>query len=216
MSSFPVSLFSAFSRPTILVAASLLLLAACGHVPLTTMVKLRNFDLLKTDPDGLRVAIIYPDSIKVPEGGARMMLSVRTKASDMVLLEEEVAFEELGPVADNAEFSTNLKPGMRVGIHRIPEKNTPFFKSFQKFMLDKSEAERDKLEGTMSVSVSGCQVAEVLPEKILVSTYLKTAELGSYVPLLRDVDLAELTAEAETQTDPGLQPCAGENVPHTN
>ncbi|CTQ54606.1 hypothetical protein LP7551_03140 [Roseibium album] len=59
----------------------------------------------------------------------------------------------------------------------------------------------------MSISVSGCKVSEQLSEKIRVSTFLKTAEFGSYVHLLRDVDLKEVMANSESQKSPGLELC---------
>ncbi|WP_156958850.1 hypothetical protein [Labrenzia sp. DG1229] len=177
------------------------------------MVKLRDFDLLKTEPDGIRVAVRYPDSIKIPEGAAGMHLTVRTKTDGVLVLEEKVAFEELTSNAEKAELSAELKDGMRIGIYRIPPENIAFFRSFQEFMLSKSKAERDTMEGNMSVSVSGCRVSRQLPGKIPVSTYLKTSELGSYVPLTRDVDLVEVMADAPDADVPGLLPCDKPELP---
>jgi hypothetical protein len=186
---------------------AILTLTACTHVPLATMVKLSTFDMLKTDPVRLRVAIRYPDSIRIPDGGANMLLTIKMKADGTILLEEEVEFEEVVSKLEKAELSSELKQGTRISIYRIPEENMPFFKSFQKLLLSKSEMERDKLEGSMSISVSGCKVSEHLSGKIRVSTFLKTAELGSYAPLLRDVDLKEVMANSESQESPGLELC---------
>ncbi len=188
------------------------LLAACSHVPIATMVKLRNFDLLKTDPGGLRIAVRYPDDIRIPEGGARMHLAVKAKSDGSMLLEERVEFEEIASRADKAELSAELKAGTRISIFRIPERNTPFFKGFQKYMRDKSEAERDALEGTMSISVSACLTSGTVPDKVLVSTFLKSSELGSFVPLLRDVDLAEVISDGTGPEQPDLQPCKPERT----
>lgn len=193
-----------------------LLAAACSHVPLATMVKLRDFDLLKTDPDGIRVAVRYPDSINIPEGAAGMHLTVRTKSDAVLVLEEKVAFEELISNAEKAELGAELKDGTRIGIYRIPPENIAFFRSFQEFMLSKSKAERETMEGNMSVSVSGCRVSRQMPGKIPVSTYLKTSELGSYVPLMREVDLVEVMADAPDVDTPGLLPCDKPELPEMN
>jgi hypothetical protein len=202
------------ARPKeVILVVAILSLTACTHVPLATMVKLSNFDMLKTDPVRLRVAIRYPDSIKIPDGGATMLLTVKMKAGGAKLLEEEIEFEEVDSKLEKAELASELKQGTRIGIYRIQEENTPFFKSFQKLILSKSEVERDKLEGNMSISVSGCKISEQLPEKIHVSTFLKTEELGSYVPLLRDVDLKEVMANRE---NPGLELCKVAEITRLN
>lgn len=192
------------------------LASACSHVPLTTLVKLRDFDLFRTDPDGIRVAVRYPDGIRIPKGGAGMHLTVKMKSDGAVVLEENVAFEELNSKSDKAELGDELQVGMRIGVYRLPAENVPFFKSFQEFMLSKSNAERETMEGSMSVSVKGCRVSEELPEKIPVSTYLKTVELGSYVTLLRDVDLKEVMAEIPDPDNPGLASCGDLDPPETD
>ena len=41
-----------------------LLLAGCGHMPVTSMVKLARVDFVATDPAGLRAAVKLPRTIR--------------------------------------------------------------------------------------------------------------------------------------------------------
>ncbi|CTQ54605.1 hypothetical protein LP7551_03139 [Roseibium album] len=106
-----------WARPRwLFLVMAILTLTACTHVPLATMVKLSTFDMLKTDPVRLRVAIRYPNSLRIPDGGANMLLTVKMKADGTTLLEEEIEFEEVVSKLENAELSSELKQGTRISI----------------------------------------------------------------------------------------------------
>ncbi|QDG74737.1 hypothetical protein [Labrenzia sp. PHM005] len=180
-------------------------LSACGHVPLTTIAKLSQFDMLETNPDALRLAVKYPEGIQIPQGGATMALTLKRKQDGVVLMEEELAFEEVVSKAEKAELSQELQDGWRLEIYRLPEENLPFFRSFQKHMASMSKSEREKVEGTLNIGVSGCLLTAEKPSDIRVSTFLKAAELGGYVTLLRNFDLEEQMTELGGEN--GLDRC---------
>lgn len=185
------------SRVRGLVAAAVVfLVTACSHVPLTTMVKLSDFDVLKTAPETLRIAVKYPDSIRIPEDGARMRLTLQEKASGKMLLAESLAFERVDTPAEKAELAGELETGRRIEIYRLPPAKIPAFAGFQSRLAAMSEAERAAVNGSMDISVDGCLATAKKPASIVVSTYLKAPELGGYVPLLRNADLREMMADA--------------------
>jgi hypothetical protein len=183
------------------------LLSACSHVPVASLVKLANFDLLQTDPSNLRVAVRYPVSIRIPEGGARMELTLKEKASGKVLLEESIAFEKVTSKAEKAELSAELKEGRRVEIYKLPADSIPAFRAFQTRLTTMDKKEREKVEGRMEIGVNGCLAFSEKPSGILISTYLKAEEFGGYIPLLRDVDLEEQMAGAGSKGQRELRPC---------
>lgn len=185
---------------SLLAAGLLLFLAACGHVPLMTLVKLNNFDVLTTEPEHLRVAVKYPDSIRIPKDGARMRLTLREKAGGKVLMKEELAFDRVTSPAEKAELASELQTGRRIEIFRLPPRQVPVFKAFQTRLSSMSKSERDTVEGSLEISVDGCLAAPDGPGRIVVSTFLKAPELGGYVPLVRNADLEEMMA-AEGLTD---------------
>ncbi|ASP35531.1 hypothetical protein [Labrenzia sp. VG12] len=182
--------------------------AACSHVPLTTMVKLSRFDLLKTAPDGLRIAVKYPDSIRIPDGGAQMRLTVTEKSNGEVQLKEEFAFTRVDTAAEKAELAGALQSGWRVEVYRLPAGRIGAFKAFQSHLTDMSKGDREKVDGSMELSVDACLLSATRPDRILVSTFLKASELGGFVPLLKDADLRELMAAEDLDGDAApLGPC---------
>ncbi|MBO9420176.1 MULTISPECIES: hypothetical protein [Stappiaceae] len=181
------------------------LMSACGHVPLATIAKLSQFDMLETDPGALRLAVKYPDAIRIPEGGATIALTIKRKADGTVLMEEKLAFEETESKADKAELSQELQTGYRLEVYRIPEENVPFFRSFQKHMASMSKSDREKVEGNLSIGVTGCLLTDERPSEIRVSTFLKAAELGGFITLVRNFDLEEQMAEIGGED--GLERC---------
>ncbi|MHA7775124.1 hypothetical protein [Roseibium sp. M-1] len=193
--------------PPAFALATALLLATCGHVPIASMVKLADFDLLKTDPAKLRVAVRYPVSIRIPEGGAKMMLTLKDKASGRLLLEERLVFVKVTSRAEKAELSAELQEGRRIEIYRLPEDRIPAFRAFQTRLSAMSKGEREKIEGSMEVSVDGCLAFSEKPSKILISTYLRADELGGFIPLLRDVDLKEQMKSAKGDGEEALPRC---------
>lgn len=200
-------------RSVFLTAAVACLVAACSHVPLTTMVKLSRFDLLKTAPEGLRIAVKYPDSIQIPENGARMRLTVKDKSSGEVRLREDLAFVRVDARDEKVELASELQTGWRVEVYRLPENKVAAFKSFQAYLVSMSDADREKVEGSMDLSVDACLVAPTRPDRIVVSTFLKASEFGGFVPLLRDADLDALMAAEGLDGDRApLGPCPGKKA----
>ena len=188
---------------------SSLALAACSHVPLMTIAKLRNFDMMKTDPGALRIAVKYPDTIHIPEGGATMLLQVARTSDEEVLLREEIEFERVDSNSEKAELSAELQEGWRVDIFRIPEENVPFFHSFQNTLLKMSEKDHNAFEGNLEIGVSGCSVSPEKPADIRITTFLKAPELGSYITLVRNVNLEAQLKELGMEGAETIEPCKG-------
>ncbi|MCK7613354.1 hypothetical protein [Roseibium sediminicola] len=206
--------FPRAAAQVVLAGTCVLFLSACGHVPLATMVKLSDFDFLKTAPETLRIAVKYPDSIRIPEGAAQMRLTLQEKSSGKMLIKEELAFERVETPAEKVELSAELQTGWRLEIYRLPESRINTFKAFQSRLVAMDKAERDKVNGSMDISVDACLAAAKKPEKIVVSTYLKAPELGGYVPLLKNADLQTLMAAEGLEGDAvPLGPCPDNRSP---
>lgn len=198
----------------LLAAALLFFLSACGHVPLATLVKLNDFDFLKTAPETLRIAVKYPDSIRIPEGAAQMRLTLQEKSSGKMLMKEELAFEQVETPAEKAELAAELQTGWHLEIYRLPKSKIPVFKKFQSRLAAMDTAERDKVNGSMDISVDGCLATDKKPDRIVVSTFLKAPELGGYVPLLKNADLQSLMAAEGLDGDAvPLGPCSDSRSP---
>ncbi len=50
------------------------MLAACSHVPVSTMWALRNFDAASVDPAALRAAVRLPETFEPQKGGVTLKI----------------------------------------------------------------------------------------------------------------------------------------------
>jgi hypothetical protein len=164
------------------------ILVSCTHMPMTSLAKLAQIDLGSTDPGQLRAAIKLPRAIEPRPHGVALRIGVRLADGH-----EEFQDFVLREVTDPAEM---------LALHRELDATTRIFA----YRLDSSEAarltafrdelkKRDETSGgrggsiTISVQPDACRSGDLSDRPIYVTTYLRTGETGSYVPLLRDVDL---------------------------
>lgn len=173
----------------ILIAAALA--ASCGHVPLGSLVSLRNFDLETTDPERLRIAVRHPDWIRVIPGGARMVVEQKRKSDGRTVLREEVRFRESAAAEDLVSLGRERRRGTELRVYRVAAEDVQRFADTQAILRRQSPEERAALEGSLSVAVAGCRLPAVPPGPALVSTYLAAKETDGFVPLLRDFDLGK-------------------------
>ncbi|WP_186400103.1 hypothetical protein [Stappia sp. P2PMeth1] len=189
----------------ILIAAALA--ASCGHVPLGSLISLRNFDLETTDPERLRIAVRHPDWIRVIPGGARMVVEQKRKSDGRTVLREEVRFRESAAAEDLVSLGRERRRGTELRVYRVAAEDVQRFADTQAILRRQSPEERAALEGSLSVAVAGCRLPAVPPGPALVSTYLAAKETDGFVPLLRDFDLGKAMIEAGAPEAGPIGPC---------
>ena len=181
-----------------------LMLSACTHVPLGSMVQLSKIDMEKTDMSGLRVALLAPDALDFPEGDAKLTVHLvsRTDAMD-VRQEYALATEPQQPVPP--EIAKAMKSGQRVHFFQLAPRDVQAFSGFQKVISDAKA--RGGSGGSLQIAVGakGC-LTRGLSGSLKLSAFLKTSELDQYLVLLKDVDPAEFAGGEKASRE--LLPCA--------
>jgi hypothetical protein len=86
-------------RGILLVVLNFQLLAACGHMPVTSMVKLARVDFQTTDPEKLRVAVRLPNALRARAEGTVLRVAVRVGKDA-----EEARDFALREITDRAEL----------------------------------------------------------------------------------------------------------------
>ena len=188
----------------------MVLAVACSHVPLSSVVKMSAFRFETTDPAQLRVAVRHPDWIRIPPGGAVMVVEERSKPSGALLYREELVFEQIASRSDLAGLAAARRPGFVMTILRVAASDTELLRALQERLRNASAEERASSTGSLSVSVTGCRTGPApSSDAVLVSTYLAAGELDGFVTLVRDFDLR--SAMADAGMDEGeIGPCANE------
>lgn len=167
-------------------------LAACGHVPAKTMWQLRHFDPMTTDAGRLRAAVAMPREALPRTGGAKLVLTqARKGGADAETI--EIGLEEVSLAAETGLAAVKPRKGQELRAFRIPPAELPRLVEARERAKARAATEPGAFQGTLSIGIDGCRVEGApLPKEFRVSTWMKTAETGDYVPLLDDVDLVAL------------------------
>lgn len=173
----------------LLPACTALAIAGCGHMPVTSMVKLARVDFETSDPAQLRAAIKLPKTLRTQPNGVSLRIAVRVgrapeEARDFLLRELPLPPELAREAAD----------GSHIFAYRIDEADLPRLAAFRAELIARKSGGKG---GSISISVQprACKTDELPEGPVYLTTYLRTAETGSYVTLARDVDLRSLAPE---------------------
>lgn len=176
------------------------LLGACSHVPLGSLPKLAQIDLGATDVRVLRAAVRVPSTLRIT--GARMRVVMVVGESYRV--EQTYSLSETSEPDGRASLPSD-GPSSRVQVFGLSPADAARLQALREegFRLGARTKQRGSLRIDLQPSV--CRTGELGPEKLLVSTYLRSAETGpAFVPLTRDVDLRSLRREDDVGSIP---PC---------
>lgn len=184
-----------------------LLLAACGHVPLTSMVKLRAFDLRTTDPAQLMVAVRHPDWIRIPQGGAVMVIEERGGPQGPVVQRDEIVFERIEDARATGRLAVERRRGTTLSVFAVAPADADRVRSVQRRLGARRSQGSSRASGSLSVSVKGCRVGPVPEGAVPVSTFLAAGEFDGFVPLLRDFDLKAAMREAGAPVEDTIASC---------
>ncbi len=178
---------------SILITILAFLLASCGHVPLTSLPKLRNLDIMTVDAGALRVAVVMPQGLRVREGSAVIVAGLNPSVAgpsveETFVLEDVSATENTGALPQTAQ------------IFRISESDLPRLEAFRTTVRQRRKEHPDDTGGQLTVTSGGCRTAALPAGPLPVDTLLRTERDGGYFVLTRGVDLRRLTRNADLTT----------------
>jgi hypothetical protein len=184
---FPMPAFLRF-RHIVMVGCILgSMLAGCGSMPVTSMVRLARVDFVATDPAGLRAAVKLPTAIRPLRDQVRLRLAV-TLASGKT----DVQDFRLTEISDPAAVSLpgEIDAGTQMFAYSLDPAEVARLVAFRD-ALKKQQTASGGRGGALTISIApeACRSGELAAGPILFTTYLRTAETDGYVPLARDVDM---------------------------
>ncbi len=162
-----------------------LLVAACSHMPVTSMVKLARVDFETSDPAQLRAAVKLPNGLRpLPNG---MVLRIAVKAGKAPEQSRDFALRELPEVP---ELAADAGRNAHIFAYRLDDPEVSRLNAFRAELL----ALKSKGHGSITISVlpQACTTSDLPEGPVYFTTYLRTAETIDYVVLARDVDLRTL------------------------
>ena len=168
-----------------LIGLVFLAFTGCGHMPVTSMARLAQVDLQTTDPERLRVAVKLPRILKTRDG---TVLRIAVKLANG---EEEACDFALRTVNERDTLSGEAEEGAELSAFALAPRDVAELRRFRAALMRR---QKSGAGGSLTISVrpDACRTEPLPNGPVLFSTYLRTAETSSYVPLARNVDLRRL------------------------
>ena len=188
----------------------LLFAAGCSHVPITSLPRLAAFDPATADLSTLRAAVRAPDALRPVPGGAVLTMTFWRAGAETQKTTVAAVLEEDGDAALRAALKTDEKPGFRITVFRLSEdgrRRLEVAREEMRSLKAQEAAKGGRVRGSLSVGVKGCSAGPLPDGPILLSTYLRPGPSDAFIPLVVDLDLKALAAEAKADPAP-IEPCA--------
>jgi len=187
----------------ILIAAAFLL-GGCGHMPVTSMIRLARADLANTDPAQLRAAVKLPRVLKPQPQRVTLRLGVRTADAHEEV--QDFTLRELSDSEDVVALRAETDANTHIFAYRLDPDEIVRFAAFRDSLKKRQEAS-GRRGGAISISIAAkaCRTGDLPDRPVYVTTYLRTAETGDYVPLLRDLDLRTIAPGRDVAAE--IPPC---------
>jgi hypothetical protein len=178
-------------RLAVICSAASFALAGCGHMPVASMVKLARVDFTATDPATLRAAVKLPTAIRPLHDQVRLRLAVRlaSGAEDV----KDFRLTEVSDPADVSSLRSEIEGGTHVFAYRLEPAEAARLAAFRDALKKQQTASGGRGGAlTISIATEACRSGELPASPVWLTTYLRTAETGGYVPLTRDIDMRSI------------------------
>ena len=177
------------------------LLTACGSVPVSSLWKLRKLQLETLDPAALRAAVVHGPALQLYGQSLVLSVSVSRKVrqpggtTTTELLAEKLPLQELRSTAERSPLAEYDKPQTVVQVWRIDPAALPRLQALRTKALAWKGTDEGQRELSLGLELAGCHQPGA--QKRLVTTLMRFADPGEYIPILRNLDLAETMPAAE-------------------
>lgn len=161
-------------------------LAGCTYMPISSMLKLRQFDLMTADARQIQVAVQFPDVMEVREDGAEMIITVE-HAELGEKLEERFVLERVSGVS--ATPGVERRPGTHLEVFRMAEADMDRLAAMRRRLAAWKAADPDSTKGSLSVGAAGCRRDSLPDGPLIISTYLRLEDADEFFPLTRNFNL---------------------------
>jgi len=174
------------------------LVTGCTKVPVTSISKLSRINFETTNLSVLRAAILLPSYLRPSPNGVWLQIAVSSE--DGSQLKRKL---ELVEVDDPEAATINVESAddRQLFAYELSASGTRALDELRRKAL---EAKQQGTKGSLSVSIGAdaCSISSVPRGPVPVTTYLKTAETKSFVPLVRNADLRTAMPDGRLELEP--------------
>lgn len=192
---WPVRWFSATTL------AGVVLMAGCGSVPISSLWKLRKLSLEALEPAAMRAAVVHSPRLQLSPHSAFLTVAVSRKlrlpngSTTTERLEEKLPLQALHSSAERRPLIDHESPQTTVHLWRIDPTALPQLQALRTRAMAWKGTDDGQRELSLGVELAGCQKAGSTRQTI--TTLIRFTEAGEYIPIVRNIDLAETLSAAE-------------------
>ncbi len=195
-----------FMKPALALSA-VLTVAACGHMPISTMISLRNFDFARFDPAQLHIAARSPDWLETRPGGAKLSVSVWAAGREKEKTTEVFVLAENNTVQEMTSLARFRAAGTRILAYRVADADVRRVRAMQEQGRTNQPGSSQKKHIGIEIEIDSCRRGEMPAGPVLSTTYLKPDAQTPYLVFLADVDLKKAIADAGKNLEATIPPC---------
>lgn len=170
-----------FVRRLVLTAALVASLSACASVPIGSLVQLSRMDVMTTDLNELRAAVWLPAELHPLPDATRLSVMVkRAGRADETL---DLALVASSDPADTAGFPPSNGHYL---VYKLSREDMAKFDAIRRDIV------AAKAPGSLTLAVGVrefCRTGDIPAGPLYASSYVRTSEIGAFVPLLERFDL---------------------------
>ncbi len=167
----------------------ILFLAGCGTMPVSSIYKLRNFDIKTTSLAKFYAAVRIPQSLAIREQGVKIDLGFKSEKAELQFT-EHIIMQQIdslpSPVLKGAQ-----KSGFKIYIFKLNDKDAQKMRAVRS-RITRLRKEHDDGVGSLAIDVETCKRGALPEGPLFLSTYLKSAELNDFVVLVNNADIKKI------------------------
>ncbi|MEO0680310.1 MAG: hypothetical protein AAF192_07830 [Pseudomonadota bacterium] len=186
--------------------AALAALAACTTVPVSTLWRLSQVDILTVDAAGLRVAVKAPEALALPRDGA--VMTVGARRPDGREIQERFVLAPAPQAEADPDLADHASAGFALRAYRVaPEDLERLDAARADIRAWKAEA-GDAVQGSLSIAARACPRGPApLDGPLPVSTFLRFDAQERWFKLSGPDDIADHIDAAGLTAEPGAPGC---------
>jgi len=192
---------------TALVLGCAAALAACGHVPVGSLIALRNFNAATFDPATLRLAMQMPDVIAPLRRGVKLEVTLWSDADPAHKTKRSFVLEETAGPDAQAGLAGFARPGHVIHAYRVAPKDIAAIRALQALGSTMGTQHPGQNHLAIGAGMAACRLGDLPTDSLPTTTLIEVTPQAGYVELLRDLDIKEEARKAGKDLDIELPPC---------
>lgn len=171
-------------------------ITACVSMPISSMWKLRNLDMLNTEPEDLRIAVITDKIMQLNDGSTSLTIAFSSKQA-----EHNFSYRLLTTIeqrANVASLASEISDNQTLTLFYLSDKEAEQLRLAQNRMRAVRDQDIDG-NGSLSISVhTGCFTGPQ-PDALLTTIYAQFDLQQGFIKMQSNIDLMEMSEQAEQQ-----------------